>query len=146
MLLKDVINEKSFWNSYLNDNSITMKLHPQPGGSTLCNWLHKNHEFFFFGYFICAIRHHYRSPYSWLKQCSIRRGSLHVWLPMRPFRFVIALFFSAALWPLTEMITRDISWEGGGGGKSRAIRKADNLAKFICRTASNPGRLKLLEP
>jgi len=43
--------------------------------------------------------------------------------------------------PLTEMSTRNISWEYRG-----PVRRVDNLAPFKCRLSRNSGSLNLLEP
>jgi hypothetical protein len=46
--------------------------------------------------------------------------------------------------PVTEMSTRDYPWGGGGG--NRPVRRANNLATFICQLSSNSASLNLLEP
>ena len=43
--------------------------------------------------------------------------------------------------PLTTMSTKQSLW-----WKGRPIRKADNLATFMCCVSKSPGSLKVLEP
>ena len=45
--------------------------------------------------------------------------------------------------PRTETSSKNISW---WGGVKRPVRKADNLATFMCRLSWNSGNLNLLEP